>query len=99
MASGKTGFDVRYIARLARLELDEDELALYGSQLDNILSYMEKLKELDVSGVEPTMHGHGRVNAFREDVVRPSADKEAILANAPARTGDEFSLPKIVEDA
>ena len=79
--------------------MDEDELALYGSQLDNILSYMEKLKELDVSGVEPTMHGHGRVNAFREDVVRPSADKEAILANAPARTGDEFSLPKIVEDA
>ncbi len=99
MATGNSGFDVRYIARLARLELDENELALYGAQLGNILSYMEKLKELDVAGVEPTMHGHGRVNAFRDDIVLPSADKESILANAPARTGDEFSLPKIVEDA
>ena len=60
---------------------------------------MEKLKSLNVEGVEPTMHGHGRVNAFREDVVTPSLDREAALANAPERTGDEFRLPKIVEDA
>ena len=45
------------------------------------------------------MHGHGRVTAFREDVVTPSMDREDALANAPERTGDEFRLPKIVEDA
>ena len=92
-------FDIDYIARLAHIVLSDDEKAAFGKQLGDVLAYMEKLKTLDVSGVEPTMHGHGRVNAFREDVVTPSIDREAALANAPERTGDEFRLPKIVEDA
>ena len=92
-------FDIDYIARLAHIALPDDEKAAFGKQLGDVLAYMEKLKTLDVSGVEPTMHGHGRVNAFREDVVTPSIDREAALANAPERTGDEFRLPKIVEDA
>ena len=77
----------------------DPEKAAFGKQLGDVLAYMEKLKSLNVEGVEPTMHGHGRVNAFREDVVTPSLDREAALANAPERTGDEFRLPKIVEDA
>ena len=89
-------FDVDYVARLAHIELDDGEKAEFGRQLGNILAYMEKLKSLDV---EPTMHGHGRVNAFREDVVKPSMARDAALANAPERTDDEFRLPKIVEDA
>lgn len=92
-------FDVSYVARLARLELKEEELQKFSSQLGDVLKYMEKLKELDVSGVAPTMHGHGRTNAFREDVVQPSLDKEAALSNAPAGKDGEFLLPKIVEDA
>lgn len=92
-------FDVDYVARLAHIELDDGEKAEFGRQLGNILAYMEKLKSLDVDGVEPTMHGHGRVNAFREDVVTPSMARDAALANAPERTDDEFRLPKIVEDA
>ena len=92
-------FDIDYIARLAHVELTDDEKAAFGKQLGDVLAYMEKLKTLDVRGVEPTMHGHGRVNAFREDVVTPSLDREAALSNAPERTGDEFRLPKIVEDA
>ena len=92
-------FDVDYVARLAHIELDDGEKAEFGRQLGNILAYMEKLKSLDVDGVEPTMHGHGRVNAFREDVVKPSMARDAALANAPERTDDEFRLPKIVEDA
>ncbi len=92
-------FDIDYIARLAHIALTDDEKAAFGKQLGDVLAYMEKLKKLDVEGVEPTMHGHGRVNAFREDVVTPSIDREAALANAPERTGDEFRLPKIVEDA
>ena len=92
-------FDIDYIARLAHIALSDDEKSAFGKQLGDVLAYMEKLKTLDVSGVEPTMHGHGRVNAFREDVVTPSIDREAALANAPERTDNEFHLPKIVEDA
>ena len=92
-------FDIDYIARLAHIALTDDEKSAFGKQLGDVLAYMEKLKTLDVSGVEPTMHGHGRVNAFREDVVTPSIDREAALANAPERTDNEFHLPKIVEDA
>ena len=92
-------FDIDYIARLAHVELTDAEKAAFGKQLGDVLAYMEKLKSLNVEGVEPTMHGHGRVNAFREDVVKPSMARDAALANAPERTDDEFHLPKIVEDA
>lgn len=92
-------FDIDYIARLAHVELSAEEKEAFGKQLGDILNYMAKLKSLNVDGIEPTMHGHGRVNAFREDVVTPSADRDAVLANAPERTDDEFKLPKVVEDA
>ena len=91
--------DVAYVAELARLELTDEEKSVFQPQLENIVKYVEKISEVDVEGVEPMMHGRPLVNAFREDVVRPSLDREAALANAPARTGDEFMLPKIVEGA
>lgn len=91
--------DVGYVAELARLELTEEEKELFQGQLENIVHYVEKISEVDVADVPPTMHGREIVNAFREDEVRPSMDREAALANAPARTGDEFMLPKIVEGA
>ena len=75
------------------------EKAVFQPQLENIVKYVEKIASVDVTDVPPTMHGREIVNAFREDVVRPSLDREAALANAPARTGDEFMLPKIVEGA
>ena len=89
--------DVGYVAELARLELTDEEKAVFQPQLENIVKYVEKISEVDVDGVEPMMHGRTLVNAFREDVVRPSMDREAALANAPKRAGDEFLLPKIVE--
>ena len=91
--------DVGYVAELARLELTDEERAVFQPQLENIVKYVEKISEVDVSGVEPMLHGRPLVNAFREDAVRPSMDREAALANAPARVGDEFLLPKIVEGA
>ena len=91
--------DAKYVAELARLELSDEEKAVFQPQLDNIVGYFEKLSTLDVSGVEPMMHGRPLVNAFREDVVRPSLDREEALANAPCRVGDEFLLPKIVDGA
>ena len=91
--------DVGYVAELARLELSDEERAVFQRQLEDIVGYVEKISEVDVSGVEPMMHGRTLVNAFREDVVGESLPAEAALANAPARVGDEFLLPKIVEGA
>ena len=94
-----TGFDIKYVARLAHVELSEEEAGKFSAQLGDILKYVDKLKELDVGCVEPTMHGHGRTNAFREDIAVASGDKERFLRNAPGRIGDEYRLPKIVEEA
>ena len=91
--------DVGRVAELARLELTDKEKEVFQPQLENIVKYVEKISEVDVEGVEPTMHGRPLVNAFREDEVRPSMDREEALANAPSRVGDEFLLPKIVEGA
>ncbi len=91
--------DVVYVAELARLELTDEEKNLFQPQLENIVKYVEKISSVDVSDVPPTMHGREIVNAFREDVVKPSLAQEVALQNAPARTQNEFKLPKIVEDA
>ena len=91
--------DVAYVAELARLELTDEEKALFQPQLESIVKYVEKISSVDIEGVEPMMHGRELVNAFREDVVRPGMSTEAALANAPKRVGDEFLLPKIVEGA
>lgn len=95
----KLKIDVAYVAELARLELTDEEKAVFQPQLENIVKYVEKISSVDVDGVEPMMHGRELVNAFREDVVRPGMSTETALANAPKRVGDEFLLPKIVEGA
>lgn len=91
--------DVAYVADLARLDLTENEKAVFQRQLEDIVGYVEKISEVDVSGVEPMMHGRSLVNVLRDDETRPSMAREKALANAPARVGDEFLLPKIVEGA
>lgn len=97
MDSGK--IDVGYVAELARLELSAEEKEVFQKQLEDIVQYVEKIRSVDVEGVPPTMHGREIVNAFREDEVRASMDRELALGNAPQRAGDEFYLPKIVEGA
>ena len=96
---GGQKIDVGYVAELARLELTENEQKTFQGQLEDIVKYVEKISSVDVADVPPTMHGREFVNAFREDAVRPSMDREAALANAPRRTETEFYLPKIVEGA
>ena len=95
----KPTIDVAYVAELARLDLTDAEKAVFQPQLENIVKYVEKIASVDVTEVPPAMHGREIKDAFRADVVRPSRDREAARANAPARTGDEFMLPKIVEGA
>jgi aspartyl-tRNA(Asn)/glutamyl-tRNA(Gln) amidotransferase subunit C len=89
--------DVKYVAHLARLALTPEEEQKIGAQLGNILGYIEKLKEVDVSGVEPTAHAFPLVNVTRPDAVRPSMSQEDALRNAPAQANGLFIVPKIVD--
>jgi aspartyl-tRNA(Asn)/glutamyl-tRNA(Gln) amidotransferase subunit C len=90
-------FDVQYVAHLARIDLTPAEEQKLGAQLNSILGYIEKLKELDVSTVEPTAHAVPMINMTRPDEVRPGLSNEEALRNAPAKAGGLFVVPKIVE--
>ena len=89
--------NVKYVAHLARLALTSDEEVKLTAQLDHILGYIEKLRELDVSGVEPTAHAVPMVNITRADEIRPSLAHEDALRNAPRQANGLFIVPKIVE--
>lgn len=88
---------IDHLARLARLALTDEEKSVYGNQLDNILHYVEKLNELDTVGIEPTSHVISISNITREDVSRPSLEREAALMNAPDKTDAFYRVPKIIE--
>ena len=92
-----TKIDVKYVAHLARLKLSPEEEQKFGPQLDQLLGYIAKLNELDVSQVEPTAHAVPLVNVTRPDAARPSLPHEDALRNAPAQAGGLFVVPKIVE--
>ena len=88
---------VKRVAKLARLSLTPEETERFSEQLSHILSYIEKLNQLDTSKVEPTSHVLPLSNVFREDQARPSLPAEEALANAPDREGPFFRTPKIIE--
>ena len=90
-------FDVKYVAHLARLALTPEEEKKLGAQLGNILGYIEKLKQLDVSNVEPTAHAVPMVNITRPDELQPSLPHDEAMRNAPAKANGLFMVPKIVE--
>ncbi len=90
-------FDIQYTARLARLALSPEEQKTLGAQLDNILGYIAKLREVNVDNIEPTCHAVPLVNVTRPDVARPSFTNEEALLNAPAKSNGLFVVPKIVE--
>lgn len=90
-----TRSEVQHVAKLARLALTEQEEWLMTDQINNILSYMDKLNELDTTHVEPTTHAIQLQNVFRADQVAPSLDREATLANAPRNDGVSFVVPKV----
>lgn len=90
-------FNIQYVANLARVALTPDEEQRFGQQLTNILGYIEKLKEVDVSQVEPTAHAFPLVNVMRPDVVTGSLPHDEAMQNAPAKAGGLFVVPKVVE--
>jgi aspartyl-tRNA(Asn)/glutamyl-tRNA(Gln) amidotransferase subunit C len=88
---------VDYVALLGRLALQPEEKQKFMGQLDDILKYMDMLAEVDTSEVQPMAGPVELYTPLREDIVRPSLPLEEALANAPAKTGTSFLVPKVVE--
>ena len=90
--------EVEHVARLARLALGTAEKEQLRSQLDAILGYVEQLRRIDTTGVEPTAHVLPLVNVMREDEVRPSYPADTMFANAPDARDGQFRVPRILEE-
>ena len=89
--------DIDYVASLARLALSPEEKATFARQLGDVLAYIEKLKQAEVSGVEPTAHAFDVHNVWAADVPAPGLAVEDVLRNAPASRDNMISVPKVVE--
>ena len=90
--------DVKYVANLARLDLSPEEVETFQGQLGDILQYIAKLGDLDVSDIEPTAHANPVYDVMREDVSRPGFGVENALLNAPAKAKDEILIgTRVVE--
>ncbi len=89
--------EVEYVARLARLALNEEETERFSHQLSAILEHMDRLNELDTEGVEPTSHVITLTNVFREDVVREGPWGQIRLSGAPEEESGHYRVPKVIE--
>jgi aspartyl-tRNA(Asn)/glutamyl-tRNA(Gln) amidotransferase subunit C len=87
---------VRHVAKLARLALDEPQLARFAPQLESILEYVGHLGEVDVANVEPMAHASHVSNVFRDDVAGPGLPLDKVLQNAPETDGPFFKVPKVI---
>jgi aspartyl-tRNA(Asn)/glutamyl-tRNA(Gln) amidotransferase subunit C len=92
-----TQAQVEHVARLARLHLSAEEKERMRRELDAILGYIDKLSRLDTADVPPTSHAVPLTGVMREDEPRPSFPRDAMLQNAPDRSGDLFRVPRIIE--
>jgi aspartyl-tRNA(Asn)/glutamyl-tRNA(Gln) amidotransferase subunit C len=99
MSTTLSSDEVAYVAKLARLELSEEETALFAAQLSSILDHVAALRRLDTTGVRPTSHPLKLENVLREDVVVPSLDHDVALANAPLTEDGKFKVPSILGEA
>lgn len=89
--------DVKYVAELARLQFDEGKLKRFTQDMNKILEYINKLNELNTGDVEISVNPVYMENAFREDELHESLDREEVLRNAPDRQGGYFKVPKVIE--
>ena len=91
--------DVAHVARLARLDVTDEELDRYTGQLAAVLRHAEDVEALDLAGVPPTAHPLPLVNVLRDDAVRPSLDRDEVLAAAPDAEDGRFRVPSILGEA
>lgn len=90
--------DVLKLARLARLELSEQEIAQFQAEISTILDYVEQLQAIDLDGIEPTYQVTGLTNVMRPDVVKPyAASAEALLTNVPATEAGHIKVKRVLE--
>ena len=87
--------EVKHVAKLARLELTEEEVNKYSQQLGSILEYVEQMNKIDTTGIEPMPHAIPVYNVMREDIVKYEQTKEEMMANAPFEEDGFFRVPKI----
>jgi aspartyl-tRNA(Asn)/glutamyl-tRNA(Gln) amidotransferase subunit C len=93
-----TTIDVRYVAKLARIALTDDEVATYGAQLEDLLGHVAALEQLPTSEVVPTAQVIPARNVVREDDLVPSLPREVVLAGAPQVQGPYFRVPRIIAE-
>ena len=91
--------DVAHVARLARLDITDDELERFTDQLAAVLDHAADVAALDTEGVPPTAHPLPLANVFRDDVVTPGVDRDEVLAQAPAAEDGRFRVPRILTEA
>jgi aspartyl-tRNA(Asn)/glutamyl-tRNA(Gln) amidotransferase subunit C len=91
--------DVAHVARLARLDITEDEMELFAGQLAAVLDHADDVASLDIADVPPTAHPLPLENVLREDVERPSLDRDEVLAMAPQAEDGRFRVPRILGEA
>ena len=92
-----TDLNIDHVANLARLALTPEEKATFSAQLGDVLAYIEQLKAVDVTGIEPTAHAFPLYNVWADDVPQPGLPVEAALRNAPAQRDRMIVVPKVVE--
>lgn len=90
--------EIKKIALLSRLEVRDDQLEAVGKQLNDILSYMDLLSQVDVTDVPPTAHAVALSNVMREDVPHQSLPNEKALLNAPEAENGYFKVPKVIQE-
>jgi aspartyl-tRNA(Asn)/glutamyl-tRNA(Gln) amidotransferase subunit C len=91
-----TADQVQHVARLARLQIDPETIEKLASELATILTYVDKLNEVDTQGVPPTSHAIELTNAFRDDVMHTHLPREQVLSNAPSQDEGSFVVPKVI---
>ena len=89
--------DIETVASLSRLNINEDEVQDVTEQLDKFLNYVENLKSVDTTDIEPTTYALKMQNVFRGDVVKPSLPRELALSNAPLKEDGYFKVPRVLE--
>jgi len=90
--------DIRYVAKLARLALTDDEIERFGKQLGDLLGHVNALSDLDIASVPATAQVVESRNVTRDDELRPCLDRETVLAGAPQRQGGFFRVPRIIAE-
>ena len=92
-----SSIDVKYVANLARLDLNEEEIQDFTNQLNDIISFVRQLESVDTTNIEPTSHANAVVDVIREDKLRNGMGSDAALKNAPDQNNQQFKVTRVVE--